>query len=492
MLVVDLDGADRCHNPGCRAAIEPPGEPYRYCPRCGTAQVFECEACPSRPGALLRVAHDSACPDCGALYVLCAGCHCPILVRTAEPMECPQGCGAGVVSARTGVHEPLANPQRTGAVVSRAAPRASAARSSFSLGEPTGPAAARYGRLYFVSSRGTILAVDEDTLRPRTAWEQPGLFTPDPTTLRFVSPQVSERYVYFHDGAMLHACSVVDGARCFSLEFPHGQTHCVIADDRLLLCGLSAEGALVVELHDTLALCADDISLLRREELRCARPLRRQPPAPVAVTADAFLLRDLDGSLRRLPCSGKEESSVVWENALYGYVSAPAVMGQYAYLLLHSQQEGTSVLLLSLVDQASERRRLPDIPPSYGVGLRLLAGKLYLHDAHSSYYEIDLASPSSPPSQLFMGERLVGDMVIAALFAIQDAARTGAWLVSLAGSPDSLKARLLHAPTREFLQLDVPPRPELALAASDRHVFVTDTKAGETFVYDIPTPQKQG
>ena len=84
-----------------------------------------------------------------------------------------------------------------------------------------------------------------------------------------------------------------------------------------------------------------------------------------------------------------------------------------------------------------------------------------------------------------------GDMVMAALFAIQDAARTGAWLLSLAGSPDSLKARLLHAPTREFLQLDVPPRPELALAASDRHVFVTDTRAGETFVYDIPTPQKQ-
>ncbi len=490
MLVVDFDSSERCHNPGCRAPLEAPGEEYRYCTQCGSPQVFECEACPTRPGAVLRVAHDSQCPACGALYALCGDCHFPLLVLPREPMACPNGCGAGMVTARTGTHEPLAEPRRTGAVTCRFGKSSTGPLRRFSLGEPSGPPAARYGRVYFVSSRGTFVAVDEDSGKALAAWEQPLLSRPDPATLGAAVPQVSERYVYLHDGHAVHACSAVSGDHCFSVPFAASLAHCVIRDDRLLVQGIADPGALSVRLYDTLALCAGEPGLLHSERLPARSAQRPQPPGPAAVAGHGFIFRDLDGNLRALPAGGEEESRVLWANAQFGYVSAPTVTGEHVYALLHGAQRGTAVLQAPLTHGAAETWRLASITPFYGTGLRVAGSRLYLYDGQSSYYELDLAAPSVPPQQLFLGERLAGDMAMAWLVALLDPGRDGCWLLSLAGRPEALKARLLHTQTREFLQLDVPQVTELAAGASDRHIFITDTRAGETLVYDIPTPSR--
>ena len=486
MIEIELEATAECYNPSCGAEISPPSGRARYCPRCGAPQVFECEACPSRPGGLIRVAKDSDCPRCGAVYVVCAKCYHPVLATPDRPMACPEGCAAGFREARTGACEPLANLQRTGCVPCEPSVAELTAPKVWQMRDAITTPVCRFGRIYFGTARGTIRAISEDTGEDLETWQQTALFNPDAVALHDVSLQVSRRYVYFAQARGIKACSVVDGAPCFELEVETAHSECAILNDRLLLCSV-VEDVLKLELHDTVALCEGRGSLLLEQQAQCRARDLRQPVTLPAASDQSFLVRDLDGNILEIPATGEEELRTLWKNEEFEYVSPPAVRGRHAYLLVHDIDFGgrTTVVRLGLDDRSKTETRLPGIRPAY-IGLRVCAENVYLFGGDRDFYELNRRALSAPPRPIFYGAELTGDTVMDTFLALEGREVGGVWLLSLSGTPGNLLPRMVHSETQVRPTLAKPEDGPVALAASDTHIFVTAPGTGEMLVYDIP------
>ncbi len=485
ILDIELEDVVQCYNPSCRAAIAPPDEMHRYCPRCGMAQVFECTACPSRPGALIRVADECECPRCGALYVLCEHCYHPVAITPDRPLECPDGCPPSFRAVSTGTHGPYGGIHRAGCVPCEFQTATLEPPAIWRLGEPVGDPVCNFGRVFFATARGTIRAIREETGRDVEMWDQAPLFPGDPATIHLMTLQVSERYVYFAHGSRIVACSVVDGDPCFSLDVAAGDLCCGIANDRLLVCGRDDTGALLVEMHDTKALCRDQDSLLSQQALPAASGKSPQPVAYPAATPDSFLVRDLDGNIVEVFFAAGKDSRVLWENVGYEYVSVPAVRGRYAYLLTYSSERGTAVFRVGLEDGRTTSGRVPGVRPAY-IGARVGDRHLYFYDGDRDFYQLDLAALASPPATIFHGVDATGDMLMDTVVGLESTQGQGLWLLSLMGTQGDLTPRMVHSTTQSRPTLNAPGDGHLALAASNKRIFLSDTATGEVSVYAIP------
>lgn len=485
MLDIELEDLAQCYNPSCRADIEAPGDKHRYCPKCGAAQVFECPVCPSRPGALLRVAEDAECPRCGAIFTRCRRCYHPIPVTVDQPMVCPEGCRAGLKEARTGTHEPLADIQRTGAVACRARGEQLGEPDVWDMHEAIGKPAARYGRLFMATNRGTIRAIREDGGADVDIWSQTPVFHGGVPHIDGLPVCVSERYVYFVTAGVVAAVSVIDGDPCFEHPIEGAEPTCAIRDDRLLVCARTPDGSLCVRMHDTIALCAGRDSLLREDVLQAQDGGSRQPVSVPAATENSFLVRDMAGSVVEVPLAADAAPRTVWANPGYDYVSVPAIRDQFMYLLAQRGQHDTVVMRVSLTDGSTAMGRLPGVRPAY-IGPRVCGPHLYFFDAQRDFYQVDLSAMGAGPRTIFLGVDMTGDVVMEEFVALQAGENGGTWLVSLAGMATKLIPRMVHNQTQARPSLQAPGDGHLALAASDRRIFLADRATGEILAYDIP------
>lgn len=483
MLEIELQDMERCHNPHCRATIEPPSATYRYCPRCGCAQVFECQACPSRPGALMRAADECACPRCGALYVQCARCRHPVLVTADQPLSCPEGCAGPVRHIRDGSRGPLANMRRTGRVHLAGEGAQPCEPVVWRLGEAVGRPVCAFGRVYFPTARGAVRCVREDIGCDLDLWTQHPLLIPG--AHEYADIQVSERYLYAVVGERLAACFIGDGDPCFEVPLEGRDHKAGIVDDRLLICSAGPSGELLLRLYDTCALCRGEAGLLRALEVPAHSGRRPQPVGWPAATDDAFLLRENMGSLVRLSMSGREEPVTLWSNDIYQYVSAPAVTGQYAVLLAFSQDRGTALIRVSLRDGSVALGRMPGTRPSL-IGPRVGRSLAFFYDDVRDFHQFDLIRPSSPAVPVFHGVDASGDMAMDTLLLLERDDDPGVWLASLLGAPGDLAPRMVHSATRARPSLAAPGSGRAFLAASDRLLLLGDMITGEVFAYTVP------
>ena len=488
-LVIELEPACHCCNPVCGAEIEVPGPERRYCPQCGAAQVYECEACLAPPRGLLVVTRDCACPRCGTLFVECAECRHPVAVTPGHALSCPEGCQGELKAARGGTHEPLVHVQRTGAVSVRADGLPGGTAGQWKLGEQVSRLACRFGRVFVATGRGTIRAVNEETGEDVEAWQQRRIVAADPVTLGALGLRVSQRHVYFVQDGKLTACFVGDGTPLVSLATALREPEAVFSPgptERLLVCGLADATTLSVELRDPLDLPGGEPRVLRSWQLPAMQAGQPQPVPVASWAGDAFLIGDLEGNVLRISADPNEDSRTLWANSGYEYVSAPAVTGRWAYLLVHSRARGGAVVRLGLRDGSVVVRRLQGITPAY-IGLRVTSQALYLFDGERDFYEVDLTAPGAAPRPVFCGVEMMGDMALTSLVALERPGERGAWLVYLVGSPGQMTPRTVHTATAA--RPDLPP-PEgcsdASIAVSDRRIFVADPRTGEVLGYGIP------
>lgn len=483
--------AMRCYNPTCRAEIEPPSGRRRYCPRCGAQQVYECIACRARPGGLIRVDIDADCPRCGAVYARCAACFHPVLLTLGQPLTCPEGCEAGLAEARTGAHDYLANVQRTGAVMCRPADDAPAEPVVWEADEAVSPPVCRFGRVFFATRRGTVRALDEDTGRDLETWTQSPLFSPDRVPLHTAQLQVSCRHVYLCADGGVHAVSVVDGRRAFSLPVEWGDARAAVLGDHLVVCGTQGRDVLCMAMYDTVALCRGEAGLLWERALPPAAAQARQPVVAPGGMNDAFFLRDMSGNILRIPLDGEEESATLWTNEGFGYVSAPAMRGERGYSLAHDSARGAALISFHATEGAVTAVRLRDLAPAY-IGVRVSAGCVYLLSDGRDFCELSAAHLNAPPARVFLGFDMTGDMVMETLIILESRDEAGAWLVSLAGTPGDLRPMMVHTRTQERPDLQRPGRGRVALTASDRHIIVTGLDTGRMLAHVVPRPGDAG
>ena len=481
----------RCYNPSCGARIEPPSGRRRYCPQCGAQQVYECVACRSRPGGLIRVDLDSDCPRCGAVYARCAACYHPLLLTLDRPTTCPEGCEAGLTEARTGAHDYLANVQRTGAVMCRPVEQAPSEPVLWEAAEPVSPPVCRFGRVFFATRRGTVRALSEDTGRDLETWLQSPLFSPDRLPLHAAQLQVSHRHVYLCADGGVQAVSVVDGRPAFRVAVDWADARAAILGDHLLVCGTPERDVLCLRMYDTVALGRGEAGLLWERALPPAAQGLRQPVVGPAGAGKFFLLRDLSGNIFRIPASAEEESSTLWANEGYRYVSTPAVRGNQGYSLAHDPMRGTALIRLGAADGAVTAVRLRGLTPEY-TGVRVGAGSLYLLSGGRDFLELSAARLNAPPTTVFLGFDMTGDMVMETLLVLESRDEAGVWLVSLAGTPGDLRPSMVHSRTMRRPDLQRPGYGRVALTASDRHIIVTGLDTGEMLAHVVPPPGDAG
>lgn len=488
MLNVDLDESAECCDPACRAEIAPPDEQHRFCPKCGAAQVFECEACPTRPGALLRVAEDSVCPRCGAVYMLCRACRYPLRATLSDPLVCPDGCAAGITEARGGWAAELAGVDRTGTVAIH--PRA------LDVGEPqrwcleeaiTRPVC-RFGRLYFLTARGVVRCLEEETGQEAPHWRPVPIAPPDALPPADACLQVSERFLLVGWGGKLVACALSDGEEAFRLSMGLRDLRWAVVDNRLLLCGRDGIGTLHVELRDTAALCQGGDGLLRIADfpVRSSRPPQLNWPA---AGEGVFVFTDLDGNLRKIGVSCGEEFASVWENSRYNYVSTPAVMRGQILAVVHSPGTGAVLLRAPLQGSHAQEVQLDGLTPDYSGPRFTCDERMYLfdHDSHNTFREYSLQALASPSRPISMGVTMTGDQTLQDVVVLEDVRGGAAWIATVQGETGMRTARMVHTKSQDRRPTIGGGRAgSLALSASDRRLFICDLQSGEVLVHQIP------
>lgn len=481
ILRVELEPEAECHNPACRARLEPPDPEHRYCPVCGEMQLLECELCPTRPGQLLRVAEDSACPRCGAVYVLCSECRRPVPVTSGEALTCPEGCKAPFRAARRGSCAPLGTAERTRAIEVSPTRSTEKLKTLWHLGEPVSPPVCHYGRVYFGTSRGTVRCIEEDSGEEVAGWKQTVVLAEDALRLREATLDASGRYLLVGQGDRLSALSLSDGEPCFELQTVDGATWAA-SGDRLLVCE-TVEQSARLRLFDMLALNRGSEGLLQEHTL----PGRSEgrPCSWPAPAQDSFLVVNPAGDLLEVCLETNKEPGTLWANSGNTYVSAPAVVGEQAYLLAHDPARGGWIVRLGLGGGAVGQTRLSGITPAY-VGLGAAGRHIYVFDGRRDFWELDLRAPTAAPRAIFHGVELTGDQALESFLVLTDPRSGGDWLVSVAGSSGRLLARMVHTTTQERPSIGPELPADLALAASDRRLFITDLATGEVFVHPIP------
>jgi hypothetical protein len=515
MLNIELDQTTECCNPACRAEIAPPDEQHRFCPECGAAQVFECEVCTTRPGALLRVAEDPVCPRCGAVYVLCGACRYPMPITSTGALSCPEGCGDGLTEARGGWAGELAGVARTGTVLTHPQapdggtqamqnriqsgglthPQAADAGEPqilVSLGETIARPVCRFGRLYALTARGVVVCLDEESAGEPEQWRHVPVTPAGAAPPADAALQASERFLIVGWGGELVACSIVDGELAFRFATELQELRWAALDDRLLLCGRKGTDTLRVELRDTSALCRGEDGLLQSAELAATGTGRREVNWPAAGEG-TFVFCDLDGNVLKISAAGGEEFAPLWANRGYSYISAPAVVQGQALAVVHAQSMGAAWLRVPLQGARAQETRLEGLTPAY-LGPRLTRRHLYLFDddprsgsdSRSSFHEYDLAAPGLPSRPIFLGVTMTGDQALTDVLVLEDPRGRGCWIVTLNGEQGSLTPRMVHTETQERPTIGGGRTGTLALAASDRRLFICDLQSGEVLAHQIP------
>jgi hypothetical protein len=296
---------------------------------------------------------------------------------------------------------------------------------------------------------------------------------------------VSERFLWVGWGGNLVACSVTDGEEAFRIHTELQDVRWAAWDDRLLLVGKSSPNVLRAELRDAAALCRGEEGLLQAHDFPAASA-SGDVNCPAAMPG-AFFFTDLQTNLWTIDASGEKEFAPLWTNQGYEYISAPAVQQERVWAVVHSRTRGAALLRLPLVGAAPEARHLDGITPAY-LGPRFTRRQVCLFDdASDSFRVYDLSAPAAQPRSIFLGETLTGDQTLVEFMVLEDPRSRGAWIVSLDGTPGALKPRMVHTETPDQRPTIGGCRVgSLALAASDRRLFICDVQSGEVLVHHIP------